>query len=179
MDSECFSKNPRLKDQKKDGKGHKSKPGSSHMGTRKPLKRRPTTNDKDNNMGGPKDPKKPTFMVTKVSGEDINAAFREDVKGNIAIFNHTLAMMAIKTLPIRNAWIINSRCAQHIYNNTLKFVQLNKYHGLPLKSVNTLTTPSGVGTVNVLCNIRGRRKWLILNNILFILSAHTNLISVL
>ncbi|KAJ6118985.1 hypothetical protein N7471_013605 [Penicillium samsonianum] len=35
VDSECFSKNPRLKDQKKNGKGHKAKPSTAYTGARK------------------------------------------------------------------------------------------------------------------------------------------------
>ncbi|KAJ5473962.1 hypothetical protein N7475_003528 [Penicillium sp. IBT 31633x] len=178
VDSECFNKNPRLKDQKKDGKSHKSKPGNSHTGARKPLKRRPSTDDEDD-VGGPRDPKKPTFMATKVSGEDVNKAFRKDVEGNFALFDHIPTMMATKTLSIRDAWIVDSGCAQHVCNNASRFVKMDKYHGPPLRSVDTSTTPSGVGTVNVMCNIRGRRKWLVLDNVLYVPSAHANLISVL
>ncbi|KAK2730927.1 hypothetical protein FQN57_003788, partial [Myotisia sp. PD_48] len=47
IDSECFSKNPRLKDQRRDGKGQRSKPGSSSMGARKLLKRKPATDDEE------------------------------------------------------------------------------------------------------------------------------------
>jgi hypothetical protein len=39
--------------------------------------------------------------------------------------------------------------------------------------------PSGVGTVNVLCNARGKRRWLVLDNLLFAPPAQANLISVL
>ncbi|KAF4769462.1 hypothetical protein HAV15_008892 [Penicillium sp. str.  len=100
VDSECFSKNPRPRDQKKDGKSHKSKPGNSHTGARKPLKRRPTSDDEDDDVGGPRDPKKPTFMATKVSGEDVNKAFGKDVEGNFALFDHIPTLMATKTLSI-------------------------------------------------------------------------------
>ncbi|KAJ5829151.1 uncharacterized protein N7525_007404 [Penicillium rubens] len=181
VDSECFSKNPKLRDQKKDGKGQKSKSGNSHTGARKSLKRRPSAddNDDDDNIGGPRDPKKPTFMATKVSGEDVNKAFGKDVEGNLALFNHVPTMMATKTLSIRDAWIVDSGCAQHVCNSASKFVQMDKYHGPPLRSVDASTTPSGVGTVNVLCNVRGRRKWLVLDNVLYVPSAHANLISVL
>ena len=179
IDSECFSKNPRLKDQRKDGKRHKTRPDSSHTDTRKSLKRRPTSDDEDGDAGGPKDPKKPTFMSTKASEEDVNVAFGKNVEGNLAMPDHTLAMMASKTLPIRDAWIVDSGCAQHVCNNTSRFVQMDKYHGPPLRSVDTSTAPSGVGTVNILCNVRGRRRWLVLDNVLFVPSAHANLISVL
>ena len=179
MDSECFSKNPRLKDQKKDAKGHKLKLGNLRTGSRKPWKRRASTDNEDDDVGGPRDPKKPTFMATKVSREDVNKAFRKDVKGNFAVLDHIPTIMAIKTLSIRDAWIVNSGCAQHVCNNASRFVEMEKYHRPPLKSVDTSTTPSRVGTVNVLCNVRGRRKWLVLDNVLYVLSAHTNLVSVL
>ncbi|KAJ5346883.1 uncharacterized protein N7506_000136 [Penicillium brevicompactum] len=65
VDSECFSKNPRPRDQKKDGKSHKSKPGNSHTGARKPLKRRPTSDDEGDDVGGPRDPKKPTKILAR------------------------------------------------------------------------------------------------------------------
>jgi hypothetical protein len=179
MDSECFSKNPRLKDQKKDGKSNKSNPGNSRTGSRKPLKRRPSTDDEDDHVSGPRDPKKPTFMATKVSGDDVNKAFGKDVEGNFALFDHIPTMMATKTLSICDAWIVDSGCAQHVCNNASRFVEMDKYHGPPLRSVDTSTTPSGVGTINVLCNVRGRRKWLVLDNVLYVPSAHANLLSVL
>ncbi|OQD61639.1 hypothetical protein PENPOL_c016G04956 [Penicillium polonicum] len=103
VDSGCFSKNPRPRDQKKDGKSHKSKPGNSHTGARKPLKRRPSSDNEDDDVGGLRDPKKPTFMATKVSGEDINRAFGKDLEGNFALFEHIPTLMATKTLPIRDA----------------------------------------------------------------------------
>lgn len=141
MDSECFSRNPRLKDQKKDGKGHQSKPGNSHTGSRKPLKRRPSTDDEDDDVSGPRDPKKPTFMATKASGEDVNKAFGKDVEGNFALFDHIPTMMV---LSIHDAWIVDSGCAQHVCNNASRFVEMDKYRGPPLRSVDTSTAPSGV-----------------------------------
>jgi hypothetical protein len=86
------------------------------------LKRRPSTDDKEDKVSGPKDPKRPMFMVTKVSGEDVNKVFRKDVKGNFALFDHIPSIIAIKTLPIRDAWIINSRCAQHVCNTASRFI---------------------------------------------------------
>ena len=151
----------------------------SHTEARKSSRKRPSTDDEDDDAGGPRDPKRPTFMATKASGGDVNAAFGKDVEGNLALFSHTLTMMATKTLPIRDAWIVDSGCAQHVCNKASRFVQMDKYHGPPLRSVDTSTTPSGVGTVNTLCNVRGRRKWLVLDNVLFVPSAHANLISVL
>jgi hypothetical protein len=178
VDSECFNKNPRLKDQRKDGRAPRARLGNSHTSTRKPLKRRFSTDDEDD-VSGPKDPKRPTFMATKVSGEDVNKAFGKDVEGNFALFDHIPSMMATKTLPIRDAWIVDSGCAQHVCNTASRFIQMEKYHGPPLRSVDTSTTPSGVGTVNILCNVRGKRKWLVLDNVLYVPSAHANLISVL
>ncbi|KAL2848999.1 hypothetical protein BJX68DRAFT_255613 [Aspergillus pseudodeflectus] len=109
------AKNPRLKDQKKDGKNQKSNPGNSRTGSRKPLKRRPSTDDEDDDVSGPRDPKKPTFMATKVSGEDVNKAFGKDVEGNFALFAHIPTMMATKTLSIRDAdgqvpWTATEEC---------------------------------------------------------------------
>jgi hypothetical protein len=179
MDSECFNKNPRLKDQRKDGRAPRARLGNSHTSTRKPLKRRPSTDDEEDDVSGPKDPKRPTFMATKVSGEDVNKAFGKDVEGNFALFDHIPSMMATKTLPIRDAWIVDSGCAQHVCNTASRFIQMEKYHGPPLRSVDTSTTPSGIGTVNILCNVRGKRKWLVLDNVLYVPSAHANLISVL
>ena len=102
-----------------------------------------------------------------------------NVEGNFALFDHIPTMMATKTLSIRDAWIVDSGCAQHVCNNASRFVKMAKYHGPPLRSVDTSTAPSGVGTVNVLCNVRGRKKWLVLDNVLYVPSAHANLISVL
>jgi hypothetical protein len=56
---------------------------------------------------------------------------------------------------------------------------MDKYDGPPLRSVDTSTAPSGIGVANVLCNVRGRKKWLVLDDVLFVLTAHANLISVL
>jgi hypothetical protein len=175
VDSECFTKNPKLKVQMKDGDGPKPKPGRM----RRQSKRRPSTDDEDDDAGGPKDPKKPTFMVTKVSEKDVNEAFGNDIEENFALFNHVPMMMAIKTLSIRDAWIVDSGCAQHVCNSASRFVQMAKYHGPSLRGVDTSTAPSGVGTVNILCNVRGRKKWLVLDNVLYVPSAHANLISVL
>lgn len=179
IDSECFSKNPRLKGQRKDGKEHKARPEGSNAGSRRPSKRRPVTDEEDDDVSGPTDPKKPTFMAMTASQADVNVAFGKGIEGNLAVFDYTLTMMATKSLPIRDAWIVDSGCAQHICNNASKFVQMNKYDGPPLRSVDATTSPTGVGTVNILCNVRGRRKWLVLDNVLFVSSAHANLISVL
>uniref|UniRef100_A0A093VNJ9 Copia protein n=1 Tax=Talaromyces marneffei PM1 TaxID=1077442 RepID=A0A093VNJ9_TALMA len=179
VEAQCFKKNPKLREQQKDSKGRKAMPDNSQTNTRNSSKRRSSTDDEDDNEGGPRDPKRPTFMATKVSEEDVNTAFGKNIEGNLALFNHTLTMMATKSPSIHDAWIVDSGCAQHICNTTARFVHMEKYYGPPLQSVNTSTTPSGVGTVNILCNVRGRRKWLVLDNVLFVPSAHANLISVL
>ncbi|OJD25385.1 hypothetical protein ACJ73_03246 [Blastomyces percursus] len=145
MDSECFSKNPRLKDPRRDGKGRRPKPGVSSAGAPKSLKRQPAT-DNDDDVGGPNDSKKSTFMVMRATEEDVNAAFGKDIEGNLAVFSHALAMMATKTLSIHDAWIVDSGCAQHVCNNRSKFVQLNNYCGPPLSCVDASTAPLGVGT---------------------------------
>lgn len=179
MEARCFKKDPKLRDQGRDDKARKAKSDNSRTDTRNPSKKRSSTDDEDDNEGGPRDPKRPTFMATMTSEEDVNAAFGKDIEGNLSLFNHTLTMMATKSPSIHDAWIVDSGCAQHICNTTARFVQMEKYYGPPLRSVNTCTTPSGVGTVNILCNVRGRRKWLVLNNVLFIPSANVSLISVL
>jgi hypothetical protein len=179
VEPEYFKKNPKLKDQGKNSKGRKAKPGNPQTDTRKLSKRQHSTDDKDDNVGGPKEPKRPTFMATRASEGDVNAAFTKDVEGNLALFNHTLTMIATKTPSIRDAWIVDSGCAQHVCNTAARFVQIDKYYRPSLRSVDASTTPSGVGTVNILCNVRGRRKWLVLDNVLFVSSAHANLISVL
>lgn len=79
------------------------------MDTRKLLKRRSGSDDEED-VDGPKNPKRPTFMVTALT-EDVNAAFGKDVEGNLALFNYSLAMMATKTLLICDAWIVDSGCA--------------------------------------------------------------------
>ena len=179
VDSECFIKNPRRKVQRKGGDGQKPKPGGVHTGVRKQLKRRPSTADEEDDANGPKDPDKPTFMATKVPEKDVNKAFRNDVESNFALFDHLPTMMAMKALSICNAWIVDSGCAQHVCNSASRFAQMAKYYGPSLRGVDTSTAPSGVGTVNILCNVRGRRKWLVLDQVLYIPSAHANLISVL
>ncbi|KAJ5931193.1 hypothetical protein N7516_005682 [Penicillium verrucosum] len=179
IDAECFTKNPRLKVQKKDGDGPKPRPGRMHIGARRQSKRRTLTDDEDDDGSGPKDPKKPTFVATKVSGKDVNEAFGNDIEGNLTLFDHVPIMMAIKTPSIRDAWIVDSGCAQHVCNSASRFVQMAKYHGPSLRGIDTSTAPSGVGTVNILCNVRGRKKWLVLDNVLYVPSAHANLISVL
>ncbi|PYH63955.1 uncharacterized protein BO88DRAFT_190075 [Aspergillus vadensis CBS 113365] len=70
VDSGCFRKNPKRKDQTKEGRSHKERPSSSHTGARRPSKRRPSTVDEDDDVVGPNGSKKPTSMAIKVSGED-------------------------------------------------------------------------------------------------------------
>lgn len=55
-------------------------------------------------------------MAMKVTSEDVNTAFGKEIQYSLAMPDHTLAMMATKILPIRDAWIVDSRCAQHVYN---------------------------------------------------------------
>lgn len=51
-------------------------------------------------MGGLKDPKNLTFIVTKVFKKDVNEAFRNNIEGNFALFDHIPIITAIKTLSI-------------------------------------------------------------------------------
>ena len=173
VESGCFKKNPELKHPRKD------RTTGQHARDRRPTKRRADPDDEDDDAGGAKNPNKPTFMATNISGGDINSAFRRNVECKLAMFDHSLAMMATRTLPIREAWIVDTGCAQHICNNRSKFVTMGDYFGPPLKSVDGSTAPSGVGTVNILCKVQGRRKWLVLDNVLFVPTAHANLLSVL
>ena len=115
----------------------------------------------------------------EVSEKDVNEAFGNDIEGNFALFDHIPIMMALKTFSIHNVWIVDSGCAQHICNSASRFVQIAKYHDPSLRGVDTSTAPSGMGIVNILCNIRSRKKWLVLRNVLYIPSAHANYISVL
>ncbi|CAG9955910.1 unnamed protein product [Clonostachys rosea f. rosea IK726] len=99
VETECFKRNPKLKG--KDERAHKARARGSQANGRKPLKRQHSTDDEDDNAVGPNNPKKPTFMMIKATGEDVNAAFGKDVEHNCA--THTFAMMATRTLPIRDA----------------------------------------------------------------------------
>lgn len=81
-------------------------------------------------------------MATKLSGEDVNEAFGKGVEGNFALLDPIPTIMATKTLSIRDAWIVNSGCAQHLYNNASRFIKMDKYHGPQLRSVDTSTAPS-------------------------------------
>lgn len=176
---QCFKKNPNLRDQEKERRTRRPRPNDAYKDFRKPSKRRASTDHEDDDSEGPRDPKRPTFMATQVSKQDINAAFGAEVEGNVATFGHIPSMMATKTLSIRDAWIVDSGCAQHVCNNASRFVKMDKYDGPPLRSVDTSTAPSGIGVANVLCNVRGRKKWPVLDDVLFVPTAHANLISVL
>ncbi|KAJ5593542.1 hypothetical protein N7537_010446 [Penicillium hordei] len=156
VDSECFAQNPKLKVQKKDGDGPKPRPGRIYTDTRKHSKMRPSTDDEDDDAGGPKDPKKLTFMARKASEKNVNEAFGKGIEGNFALSDYVPIIMAIRTLSIRGAWIVDSGCAQYVCNSASGFVQMTKYHGLSLRGVDTSTAPSGVGTVNILCNSNGK-----------------------
>jgi hypothetical protein len=118
-------------------------------------------------------------VATQASKQDINAAFSAEVEGNAATFDFFPSMMVTKSASISDAWIADSGCAQHVCNNATRFVKMDKYNGSPLRSVDTSTAPSGIGMANVLCNVRGKKKWLVLDDVLFVPTAHANLISVL
>ncbi|KUL81311.1 hypothetical protein ZTR_09814 [Talaromyces verruculosus] len=70
VEARCFKKNPKLKEQGGDNKAHKAKSDNSRTDTRNPSKKRSSTDDEDDNEGGPRDPKRPTFMATMASEED-------------------------------------------------------------------------------------------------------------
>ena len=108
VETECFKKNPKLKGQGKDERGHKARTRASQANGRKPSKRQYSTDDEDDDAAGPKGPKKPTFMAIRATGEDVNTAFGKDVERTHTARSHTLAMMATRTFPIRDAWIVDS-----------------------------------------------------------------------
>lgn len=83
---------------------------------------RPSTDDEDDDVGGLKDPKNLTFMVTKVFKKDVNEAFRNNIEGNFALFDHIPIITAIKTLSIYDVQIVDSGYAQHIYNSASRFI---------------------------------------------------------
>lgn len=144
---------------------------------RNPSKRQHSSDNEDDDAAGPKDPKKPTFVAIKVTGEDVNTAFGKDIERSCTARTHTLAMIATRTLPIRDAWIVDSGSAQHVCNDASKFMQMDVYHKPALSSVDASTSLSAVGTPNILCNARGRMKWLVVDNVLSVPSAEANLVS--
>ncbi|CAH0014428.1 unnamed protein product [Clonostachys rhizophaga] len=111
--------------------------------SRKPFKRQRSTDDEDDDAASPKDPKKPIFMVLKATGEDANAAFGHGVERSGAAYTHILALMAMRTHPIRDAWIVDSSATQDVCNDTSKFFQMGMYHGPALRSVDATTSLSG------------------------------------
>ncbi|KAK7177988.1 hypothetical protein PSPO01_15964 [Paraphaeosphaeria sporulosa] len=98
---------------------------------------------------GPHNPNKPTFMATKATREDLNAARTRDIECNVAALDHTFAMMATSTLPLRDAWIVDSGCAQHVCNNASRFICMDKYDGPPLQSVDGSTSASGGAAIDL------------------------------
>jgi hypothetical protein len=176
---ECFKKNPDLRDQEKRKKTRKPRSSGATADSRKLSKKRANTDNEDDDSEGPRDPKRPTFMATRVSRQDINEAFGAEIEGNFATFDHIPCLMVTKAPSIRDAWIVDSGCAQHVCNNASRFVKMDKYDGPPLRSVDTSTAPSGIGVANILCNVQGKKKWLVLDDVLFVPTAHANLISVL
>lgn len=138
VESGCFKKNPELKRHRKDAAV------GQNARDRKPTKRRSDPDDDDDDAGGAKNPKRPTFMAINVNSEDINSAFKRNIECKLAMPDHSLAMTATRTLPIRDAWIVDTGCAQHICNKRSKFVTMGDYFGPPLKSVDGSTAPTGL-----------------------------------
>ncbi|KAK7177892.1 hypothetical protein PSPO01_16064 [Paraphaeosphaeria sporulosa] len=93
----------RLKSQGRDAKRHKGTTGGSRNAERNQSKRQHTSDDDDDHTGRPHNPNKPTFMATKATREDLNAACTRDIECNVAALDHTFAMMATRTLPLRDA----------------------------------------------------------------------------
>jgi hypothetical protein len=155
---ECFKKNPDLKDHGKGKRTRKPRSSGATADSRKPSKKRASTDDEADDSEGPRNPKRPTFMATQVPRQDINEAFGAEIEGNFTTLDHIPGLMVTKALSIRDAWIVDSGCAQHVCNNASRFVKMDQYNGPPLRSVDTSTAPSGIGVANILCNVRGKKK---------------------
>ncbi|KAJ5973203.1 hypothetical protein N7481_010413 [Penicillium waksmanii] len=56
--------------------------------------------------------------------------------------------MDTKAAQINDAWIVDNGCAQHVCNNAMGFVKMDKYDGPPFRSVDTSMAPSGIGVTN-------------------------------
>lgn len=56
------------------------RPKEAHTGVRNPSKRRASTDHEDDDSEGPRDPKRPTFVATKASKQDINAVSAPKLK---------------------------------------------------------------------------------------------------
>ncbi|KAH8706887.1 hypothetical protein GQ44DRAFT_732082 [Phaeosphaeriaceae sp. PMI808] len=138
----CFKKNSKLGGHGTHDKGRRTGSASSNSSRYKSPKTQYTPDEEDDEASGLKNPKEPTITAMRAAGEDADAAFGKDVEGNMATFAHMFAMMATRTLPIRDAWIGDSGIYMH-----------EKYHRPPLRSVDASTSPSGVGAVNILCNL--------------------------
>ncbi|KAJ5481389.1 hypothetical protein N7475_000201 [Penicillium sp. IBT 31633x] len=85
---ECFKKNPNLRDLEKERRIRRPRPSDAYTDLRKPSKRRASTDHEDDDSEGSRDPKRPTFMATQASKQDINAAFGREVEGNLATSGH-------------------------------------------------------------------------------------------
>jgi hypothetical protein len=79
------------------------RPKEAHTGVRNLSKRRASTDHEDDDSEGSRDPKRPTFVATKASKQDINAAFSTEVKGNVATFDFFPSMMVTKSASINDA----------------------------------------------------------------------------
>lgn len=102
-----------MESQCRDAKRHKGTAGGSRNAERNQSKRQHTSDDEDDHAGRPHNPNKPTFIATRATREDVNAAFTRDVECNFAALDPTFAMAATRTLPLWDAWIVDSGCAQH------------------------------------------------------------------
>ena len=102
VESSYFKRKPKLKKRGRDSKEPKVRIGGDYISDGKPPKRRTRLDNEDEDKRGPKNPKKATFIVTKVRSKDVNVAFRKPVESNLAMFRHSLTITATRTLPIRN-----------------------------------------------------------------------------
>ncbi|KAK7177522.1 hypothetical protein PSPO01_16430 [Paraphaeosphaeria sporulosa] len=159
---------PNVESQGRDAKRHKGTAGGSRNAKRNQSKRQPTSDDENDHLGRPHNPNKPTFIAIEGHEGGCHAAFTRDVECNFAALDHTLAMMATRTLPLQDAWIVDSGCAPHVCNNASRFVYIDKYDGPPIQSVDDSTSASGVKTVNVLGCTQSKTRWLILDNVLLV-----------
>ena len=67
-------------------------------------------------------------------------------------------LMAAKSLShLENLWALDTGCTQHVTHRREDFVTFKPYTGGPIAGIGgTKIQPSGQGTVQLACNLRGR-----------------------
>lgn len=89
-------------------------------------------------------------------------------------------LMAAKPLShLGNLWALDTGCTQHVTHWREDFVTFKPYTGGPIAGIGgTKIQPSGQGTVELACNVRGRRVIMLLSDTLYCPTIGVNLISV-